>query len=102
MRKILLGSIASLLLLPAASFAQTTPQPPASWVAFQKEESAKRVAFFEQMQADRKAFLDANPDVKNYLEERRAAAQARMEAWRAAHPTKIFNHTGMIGSNTGI
>jgi hypothetical protein len=89
MRKIFLGLIASLTLLPAASFAQTTPQPPASWVAFKQAEHAKQVAFFQQIKADREAFLSANPDVKTYLQQLHASTRAREAAWRASHQSKI-------------
>lgn len=99
MQKLALGLIASLLLLPIVSFAQTSPttnttssttmpKPPASWIAFQQQENVKRAAFFKQMQADRNAFLSANPDAKSFLDQMRAASQARMAAWRAAHPRK--------------
>jgi hypothetical protein len=56
MNKILLGLMASMLLLPVVSFGQVTQQAPASWIAFQKEETAKRTAFFQQLKADRDAF----------------------------------------------
>ena len=81
----ILGLIASILLLPVISFGQETPQAPASWIAFQKEQSDKRIAFFQQMKADRDAFLSAHPEAKAYLEQMHVAAQARMAAWKAAH-----------------
>jgi len=84
-----LGLMASLMLLPVSSFAQTTPQAPASWVEFQKQESAKRIVFFQQMKADRDAFLSSHPEAQTYLEEMHQAAIARMAAWKAAHQTKI-------------
>ncbi len=83
------GLIASLLLLPMTSFAQSIPQAPASWVAFQKQENAKRAAFYKQMKDDKEAFLRANPDVKSYFEQMHTAANARKATWRAAHPRKI-------------
>jgi|GEM_PF-3551525 hypothetical protein len=85
MNRLALGLIASIILLPVISFAQSAPQPPAAWVAFQKEESAKRAAFNAQMSADMKAFMEANPEMKTYFDQMRAAAQARMAAWRAQH-----------------
>ena len=85
MKKTVLGLVASTMLLPMISFAQTTPQPPAAWVAFQKEENAKRAAFNAQISADMKAFMAANPEVKTYFDEMRAASQARMAQWRAQH-----------------
>ena len=91
MKKITCAMIASLILIPVISFAQssqTPAQPPASWVAFMKQENVKRSAFFQQMKADRDAFLSANPDVKAYLDQMRANAQTRMAAWRAAHPPR--------------
>jgi hypothetical protein len=92
MKRISLGLIASMLLLPAVSFAQlnTSTPPPASWVAFQKEENAKRAAFFQQMETDRTAFLNANPDVKAWLEEMKANNKARYAAWEATHPKTPF------------
>jgi len=92
MKKISLALIVSLLLFPLISFAQssstTIPTPPASWVAFQQQEHAKRIAFFNQLKADRDAFLSANPDAQTYVNQLRASSQARMNAWRAAHPRK--------------
>jgi hypothetical protein len=85
MKRTILGLIASIMLLPVISFAQETPQPPAAWVAFQKEESAKRAAFNAQMSSDMRAFMAANPEMKTYLDQMRAAGQARMAAWRAQH-----------------
>lgn len=89
MKKIILGLLVSALVLPALSFAQTTPQPPAAWVAFQKEENVKRAAFFKEMRADRDAFLAANPDVKEYFEQMRAAAKAKFATMRVARQNKI-------------
>jgi hypothetical protein len=95
MKKMALGLIASMVFLPVISFAQlnTNQAPPASWVAFQKQELAKKIAFFQQMEADRTAFLSANPDVKAYLTQMRAANQTRYAAWVATHPktTKTLN-----------
>jgi hypothetical protein len=88
MKKMTLVLMASLVLLPVISFAQTTPQAPASWVAFQKQERSKMTAFFQEMKADRDAFLSSNPEVKTYLQEMQTTAKARMAAWRAAHPLK--------------
>jgi hypothetical protein len=88
MKKMTLALITSMILLPVLSFAQTTPQAPASWIAFQKQENAKRQAFYQQLKSDRDTFLNANPDVKTYLEQMRANAKTRMAAWRAAHPPK--------------
>ena len=76
MKKITLGLIASLVFLPVISFAQSNPQAPASWIAFQKEEHAKQSAFFQQLEAERTAFLNANPDVKSYLDQMKAATAA--------------------------
>ena len=72
MRKIALGLIVSMMLLPVASFAQTSaqtqlPTPPASWVAFMKAENAKRIAFFKELKAEKEAFLNAHPDAQAYL-----------------------------------
>jgi hypothetical protein len=85
--------LASLMLLPGISLAQTstqtttqtTLQEPASWTAFQKQEQAKRADLFKQLNADKEAFLKANPDVQTYLNQVRTAAQARAQAWKAAH-----------------
>jgi hypothetical protein len=88
MTKIALGLMASMMLLPVISFAQLTQQPPASWVAFQNVEKAKRAAFFQQLEADRTAFLNANPDVRAYLDQKRADNKARYAAWAATHPRK--------------
>ena len=85
MKKLTFGLMALIIFLPLTSFAQSTPQPPASWIAFQKQESAKRQAFYQQMKADREAFLNANPDVKSYLDQLRASNQSRIAAWREAH-----------------
>ena len=102
--------MASLILLPVVTFAQTStttpstsssttmPTPPASWITFQQQENAKRATFFKQMKDDRDAFLAANPDAKSYLDQMRTAAQARMAAWRAAHPRKTV--TGTITTPT--
>ena len=90
MKKISWGLIAALILLPVISFAQTNSQnmlkPPASWIAFQKKEHAKQAAFLKQIRAETDAFINANPDVKAYVERARAAAKARMEKWwRTVH-----------------
>ena len=87
MKRLILGSTALIMLIPALIFAQTTPKAPASWVAFQQQESAKRIAFFKQMKAERDAFLKANPDVRAYLEETHQNSKGKA-AWRAAHPSK--------------
>ena len=84
MRKIILGLIASMMFLPVISFAQALPQAPASWIAFQQQENAKKAIFNKQMRGEREAFLNANPEVKQYLEEVHAAAKARFAAMRAA------------------
>lgn len=88
MKKMTLALIASILFLPALSFAQTTLQPPASWIDFQQKEKVKIAAFFKEMKADTDAFLKANPDAKAYLDQMRANAKARMAAWRAAQQNK--------------
>jgi hypothetical protein len=92
MPKPALGLIVSLILLPVFAFAQTNtqnnPKPPAAWIAFQQQENVKRQVFFKQMKDDRDAFLAANPDAKAYFDQMRAAGQARLAAWRTAHPRK--------------
>lgn len=88
MKKIALGLIASLILLPVICFAQVMPQPPASWIAFQKQEKAKRDAFFQELNADRQAFLNANPDVQTYFQQMQAANKAQHVAWLASHPRR--------------
>ncbi len=92
MGKMTLGIIASILLLPVPSFAQTTPQPPASWVAFKQAEHTKQVAFFAQLKADRNAFLSVHPEVKSYLAQLHAANMARETAWRASHQRRILTN----------
>ena len=84
MKKITLGLIASLLLLPVISFAQTLPPAPDSWVAFQKVERAKKVAFYKQMRADVDTFLRDHPDAKEYLTQVRAYRKARAAAKKAS------------------
>lgn len=83
MRKIALGLIVAMMLLPVASFAQTNaqtqlPTPPASWVTFMKAQKAKRTAFFKELKAEMDDFLSAHPD-----------AQAYLKVLRAAHPPKL-------------
>ena len=89
MKKLSSALLASIILLPIVSFAQATPQAPASWIAFKQQESAKRIAFFKQMKEDRDAFISANPDVKAYLDEVRAARLAKREEWLAQHKRVI-------------
>jgi len=89
MKNIILALTASIVILPAISFAQTAPQAPASWVAFQQQENAKRIAFIQEMKAEREAFLQANPEVKAYFDQVNAVRRERLSAWRAAHPRRI-------------
>jgi hypothetical protein len=92
--------IASMMLLPAPSFAQTNSQtttPAAAWSAFIQQEEAKRKAlppiadkgsyakretqarhaFFKQRKADIEAFFKAHPDVKAYIDKLRAEIKAQ-------------------------
>jgi len=98
MKKISLGLIVSMMILPVFSFAQTDspsslqtdtqtiPKEPASLVAFNKEEMAKRSALDKQIEADREAFFSAHPDAKAYVEELKAIVKARVDAWKIQHP----------------
>jgi len=92
MKRMICGLVVALMILPGISFAQSTtqtaPTPPASWTTFLQQENAKRAAFFKQMKEDRDAFLKSNPDAQAYLDKMRTLAQARAQAWRAAHPRK--------------
>lgn len=89
MKKMSVILLTSLLLSPAVSFSQSSPQPPADWVSFQKEESAKRAAFNAQMRADIQAFMASHPEMKAYFAQMGAASKARMAAWRAQHQNRI-------------
>ena len=88
MKKATVILMAFALYFSSNSWAQTNTQPPAAWIAFQKEEHLKQAAFFKQLKDDREAFFKANPDAKQYLENLRAAAKARNQAWIASHPGK--------------
>jgi hypothetical protein len=85
MKRMFLALIASMMLLPAISFAETTPPAPAAWVTFQNEENAKKAAFFKQLKADMDAFLSSHPEVKAYLDQLHAIAHERIDAQRALH-----------------
>jgi len=85
MKKMPLVFIASMLLLPVVSMAQSRPQPPPEWVAFQKQESAKRAAFNQQIKADTQAFLSSHPEMQTYFAEMQAASKARYAQWKAMH-----------------
>ena len=84
MRIIRLGLMASMVLFPLISLAQTAPQAPDSWKAFQKQEILKIDAFYNQMKADRAALIDSDPQVKAYYQQIRQFAQAHYTAFRAA------------------
>lgn len=84
MKKMTLGLLSLLILLPMISYAQTVPQAPSAWVSFQKEQNDKRAAFFKEMRAEKEAFISAHPEVKTYLDQIHEANRQRIAALRAA------------------
>ncbi len=103
MKKVFLGVVAALMVLPAMSFAQpaASTEPAAAqaivrpdqfagqaeWSALMKKQAEARKALNEQLNAERDAFLKANPEVAARIEEQMKLAKERALAHKAAMQT---------------